>query len=274
MSVATFAAAQVLRALPRVRLSNAVGKLCEADLSPGLSRTIQNVYSRIYDVNLGEVAPRSDPYANFDEFFTRPLRSGVRPISEDVVVSPADGQLASSGPVESSGRIFVKGRPYEVSELVGSAREAAAFVGGAFAVVYLSPKDYHRVHSPVEGTIGLVRGIPGDLFPVNSIGERHIPRLFVRNNRVVIYIETPGLGRVALIMVGATIVGRISVSAVPGAYVPKGDNVVEPPVVLAKGDEVGKFHLGSTAVLLVEPGIHLARETGPVLYGQSLLRVA
>ncbi len=274
MSVATFAAAQLLRALPRVRLSHAVGKLCDLELSPAVSHTVESVYSRIYDVNQGEVAPRRGPYASFDQFFTRPLRPGARPISEDAVVSPADGRLESTGPIEPSGRIFVKGKPYEVSELVGSAREAAAFAGGGFAVVYLSPRDYHRVHSCVDGSISLVRGIPGDLYPVNAIGLRHIPRLFVRNNRVVIYIDTPGLGRVALIMVGAVIVGRISVGLVPGPFVPAGDHVISPPASVARGDEVGKFHLGSTAVLLVEPGIQFARDPGPVLYGQSLLRAA
>ncbi|MEZ4221897.1 MAG: archaetidylserine decarboxylase [Polyangiaceae bacterium] len=251
-----------------------MGKLCESELSPRVSRIVERAYSRAYDVNMEEVAARGGPYASFDEFFTRPLKPGARPVSEDAVVSPADGRLESTGPVEPSGRIFVKGRPYEVGELLGSPTEAAPFAGGSFAVVYLSPRDYHRVHCPVDGDVGLVRGIPGDLFPVNSIGERHVPRLFVRNNRVVIYIDTPGLGRVALIMVGAIVVGRISVTLVPGPAVPAGDHALSPRASVARGDELGMFHLGSTAVMLLEPGLQIVRKTGPILYGQSLLRVA
>ncbi len=273
VSVATFAAAQLLRAIPRVRLSQAVGRLSEAPLPKPVSQAIAGVYSRAYDVNMDEAEPRTKPYPSFDAFFTRPLRPGARVISDDVVVSPADGKLESSGPVESSGRIFVKGRPYEVGELVGGAEEAASFAGGSFAVVYLSPRDYHRVHSPVDGSLRLVRGIPGDLFPVNSIGERHVPRLFAINNRVVMFIDTPGLGQVAVIMVGAVIVGRISAKAIDAPAVPPGDHLFEPGIPLARGDELGTFHLGSTAVLLFEPGIELGRALGPILYGQSLLRM-
>lgn len=119
-----------------------------------------------------------------------------------------------------------------------------------------------------------VRGIPGDLYPVNAIGERHIPRLFVRNNRVAMFLQTPGLGRVAVVMVGAVIVGRISVRAIPEPAVPEGDHTIDPPLELQRGDEIGVFHLGSTAVLLVEPGIQLARSVGPVRYGESLLKAA
>mgnify|MGYP003377599769 CR=1 FL=1 len=139
-------------------------------------------------------------------------RPGPRRISADVIVSPSDGVVESTGPVDSGSRVFVKGQPYDVGELVGDPKDASRFAGGSFAVVYLSPRDYHRVHSPVDGAITRVLGIPGDLYPVNKIGERHVPRLFVRNNRVAIAIDTQGLGRVYVVMVGAVIVGRISVS--------------------------------------------------------------
>lgn len=274
MSVATFAAAQLLRALPRVKISRAVGRLCERPLPPRVSRAISGAYSRVYDVDMGEVEPRQAPYETFDEFFTRPLKSGARTISDDAVVSPADGRLESLGVVDPGGRIFVKGKPYEVAELIGDGKEAARFAGGSFAVVYLSPRDYHRVHSPVDGKLRLVRGIPGDLYPVNAIGERHVPRLFVRNNRVAMFIDTPGLGHVVVVMVGAVIVGRISVTAVDAPAVPPGEHVIEPPLPLARGDEIGVFHLGSTAVLLLENGINLAKPVGPLRYGESLLRAA
>lgn len=274
MSVATYAAAQLLRAIPRVRLSRAVGRLCDAPLPAAVSGAIAGIYSRVYDVDLNEVAERESPYGTFDEFFTRPLRPGARVISDDVVVSPADGKVESSGPVDPTGRIWVKGRPYVAGELIGSEVDAARFTGGSFLVVYLSPRDYHRVHSPVDGKLALVRGIPGDLFPVNSIGERHVPKLFVRNSRVAMFIDTPGLGRVAVVMVAAVIVGRISVKAIDAPAVPPGDHVIDAPLELRRGDEIGTFHIGSTAVLLVEPGIRLGRDLGPIRYGQSLLRTS
>lgn len=239
-----------------------------------MSRAIAAAYTKVYAVDMADVLTDAQPYQSFDAFFTRALRPGARHVSDDVVVSPADGLVAATGPVDSGSRIFVKGRPYDVAELIGDPKEAARFAGGSFSVVYLSPRDYHRVHSPVDGKLSLIRGIPGDLFPVNAIGERHIPRLFVRNNRAAFFIETQGLGRCVVVMVGAVIVGRISACAIPGPDVPPGDNRFDPPIELGRGDELGVFHLGSTTVLLVEPGITLARPVGPIRYGESLLKAA
>jgi len=212
------------------------------------------------------------PYPSFDAFFTRQLRQGVRPISEDDVISPADGKLSARGIVESGGRIVVKKQAYDVAELVGSSEDGLRYRGGSFAVVYLAPSDYHRVHSPVDGTICAIRGIPGDLYPVNAIGEEYFEGLFVRNNRVCICIDTARLGRVSVVMVGATIVGRISVSVIPAPAVPPGETLVEPGVIVQRGDEVGIFHLGSTAVVLFEPGVSLKRDLGVVRMGESLMR--
>jgi phosphatidylserine decarboxylase len=228
----------------------------------------------VYRVNLSEAADKSQPYRSFDAFFTRELKPGTRRISDDVVVSPADGSIEAVGPIDKGCRIFVKGRPYDVAELISDPKDAARFSGGSFTVVYLSPRDYHRVHSPVDGRIALVRGIPGDLYPVNPIGERHFPRLLVRNHRVAVAIDTSGLGRVYVVMVGAVIVGRISVKVIPEPSVPPGDHPFDPPCPVERGEELGVFHLGSTAVLLVEPGITLARSVGSVRYGESLLKAA
>jgi len=156
---------------------------------------------------------------------------------------------------------------------VGDDEEKNRYRGGTFAVVYLSPSDYHRVHSPVDGTVRVIRGIPGDYFPVNSIGEAHVPRLFVRNNRVAIVIDTDAVGRVTLVMVGAYIVGRISVSMMADHAVPPGVHSL-PSVAVHRGDEVGVFHLGSTVVMLVEPGVDIGRRPGRVLYGESLLKAS
>ncbi len=232
------------------------------------------MYCSAYDVNLEEAAPESGPYSSFDAFFTRKLREGARPLSSDPIVSPSDGKLSCHGPIDPGSRIFVKGQAYDVGELAGDSRDAIRYRGGYFGVVYLAPSDYHRVHAPVDGQVSVVRGIPGDLYPVNSIGERHIPRLFVRNNRVNICIDTPNYGRVSVIMVGATIVGRISVSMIAEPAVPRGETRLDPAYQVRRGDEIGIFHLGSTAVLLFEPGVTLAREVGTVRYGQSLLKEA
>jgi phosphatidylserine decarboxylase len=270
LTFATFAAAQVLRVVPRVRLSQAVGRLCDTNVPAPLSRLAASLYCRAYGVNLDECEVGNGPYPSFDEFFTRRLREGVRPIADAAIVSPADGRLEQSGPVTAGGRITVKSTAYRVGELIGDEAEAKRYEGGSFAVVYLSPRDYHRVHSPVSGKLVLVRSLAGDLFPVNSIGERHIPNLFVRNQRVAIVIDTTSVGRVTVVMVGAIIVGRITVTVLGGADTRPGVYPIEPPAPLTPGDEIGVFHLGSTAVVFVEPGTPLSRASGPIRYGQAL----
>jgi len=271
VSLSTFAAAQILRALPRVHISRAVGRLCDQPMPTGIARAVERAYCRAYRVNMDEAEGRIGSYSSFDEFFTRPLKKGARSISADPVVSPSDGKLSCFGRIENGGTIHVKGQLYDVNELIGDDRDAERYSGGQFAVVYLAPGDYHRVHSPVDGRVTLLRGMPGDLFPVNSIGERYVPRLFVRNNRVAIAIDTESLGRVTVVMVGATIVGRISVSALPGPSVPPGTHVIDPAYEVRRGDEIGMFHLGSTAVVLLEPGPVLTRPAGVVRMGQSLV---
>jgi phosphatidylserine decarboxylase len=232
------------------------------------------VYSRAFGANLDEAEPRSGGYPSFDAFFTRTLRDGARQVSADALVSPSDGVLSAAGRVDAGARLFVKGQAYEVGELTGDPQDSARYTGGDFAVIYLAPGDYHRVHSPADGQVTLARKIPGDLYPVNRIGELHVPRLFVRNSRVQIVLETRGLGRISVVMVGAVIVGRISVSGVPAPDVPAGEHRFEPARSVARGDELGIFHLGSTVVLLVEPGVSVARPLGKIRYGDSLLRGA
>ncbi|MDX2055912.1 MAG: archaetidylserine decarboxylase [Polyangiaceae bacterium] len=271
MGVRTFAAAQFLKLVPREQISRAVGALTEIPLSPKASQLVSNTYCKMFPVDLSEALPEGQPYGSFDAFFTRELRPGVRPISRDSLVSPADGRLSAAGPIVGGTTILVKGRPYEVAELIGEEPQEARFRNGSFAVVYLAPADYHRVHSPVDGKGVLVRGIPGDYFPVNEIGEKHIPRLFVRNNRVAISIDSETHGRVVVILVGAYIVGRISMSALPEPAVPPGPHVLSPPLQIERGDELGAFHLGSTAVVIMERGAEIRRPLGRVRYGESLL---
>jgi phosphatidylserine decarboxylase len=273
MSVASFAAVQILRALPRTRVSRAVGRLCDKALPAGVSRAVVNLYVRAYRVDMEECVPQEGAYESFDQFFTRHLKAGQRAIcpNEREIASPADGKIEAIGPVDLDGTLLVKKRLYKVDELVGDAEDAKRYAGGQFAIVYLSPRDYHRVHSPVAGNVVRIRSMPGDLFPVNSIGERHVPSLFSKNRRVAIVIDTEALGRVTVVMVGAIIVGRITVSAMPGPDVPLGDHAVG-PFAVRKGEEIGVFHLGSTAIVFAERGAvaPFGRPTGPVRLGQSL----
>ncbi len=256
MTVATYAAAQLLRVLPREGITRVMGRLADVHLHPAVADAVVGLYVRAYRVDLGETQPPAGSFASFDAFFTRPLRAGVRPICRDpdALVSPADGRLEDAGPVHAGGKLRIKGRDYAVADLVGDPAEAARYEGGQFAIVYLSPRDYHRVHAPIAGQISRIRSMPGDYYPVNSIGERHVPSLFSTNRRVAIVIDTPSRGRVTVVMVGAMIVGRITVSALDARDVPLGDHVITPPLSVASGDEIGVFHLGSTAVVFVEKG--------------------
>jgi phosphatidylserine decarboxylase len=276
MSAVTYATAQILRALPRARIGRAIGRLADRRWSAPVGRAVVGLYARLYDVRLDECLERGG-WSSFDAFFTRRLREGVREIDRDpcVVTSPADGRIAAIGPVSEHGTFVVKGRPYSVTELVGDGTEAQRFVGGAGCVVYLSPRDYHRVHAPVDGSIARIRSMPGDFYPVNAIGLRHVANLFCRNRRVAIEIDTEAeLGRVTVVMVVAMIVGRITTVGIDANDVPLGDHRFDPPLRVTRGDEIGVFHLGSSAVMLVEKraaGRWLVGE-GEVRYGQALLR--
>ncbi|MGA3123748.1 MAG: archaetidylserine decarboxylase [Polyangiaceae bacterium] len=278
MSAATYVTAQILRVLPRARIGQALGHLADHLWSPAIGRAVVGLYSRAYDVALDEAAG-SGTWPSFDAFFTRKLREGVRPVAPDprTVVSPADGRIESMVRIDSRSEFVVKGRAYSVEELVGDAEQAKRFSAGAGFVVYLSPGDYHRVHAPVGGEIRRIRSIPGDYFPVNAVGMRHVANLLCRNRRVLIEIDADaGLGRVGVVMVVAMIVGRITAIGVDARDVPFGDHVLDPPIRIARGEEIGAFHLGSTAIVLVEEGTAGAWlvEEGPIRYGQALLRAS
>jgi phosphatidylserine decarboxylase len=235
-------------------------------------------YSKMYDVDFDDCVERGG-WPSFDAFFTRGLRAGTRPVDPGAhaLVSPADGRIASMGRIDESSTLLVKGHPYRVGELVGDDDEGRRYAGGLACVIYLSPRDYHRVHSPVAGTLRTIRSLPGDYYPVNSIGMRHVPNLFVRNRRVALVIETPpetGLGRVTIVMVSAMIVGRITVTGIATRDVPLGDHTLD--VGVEKGDEIGVFHLGSTAVMLTEAraAARWTASEGPVRLGERIAEKA
>lgn len=275
-----YVASHALRLLPRRKLSQAAGYLSDLRLPPTLARVVIGAYARAYRVDMSDTPERDEPFESFDAFFTRPLRDEARPIECHVneLVSPSDGRLECAGSIAADGVIPVKGVSYRVGQLLGDEEFGDRLKGGHFAVVYLSPRDYHRVHSPVDGVVTSVRGIAGDQFPVNSLGHVCSPTLFETNKRVVLEVATQDFGPVAVVMVGALIVGRITVSMLPEQRdVTVGVHRIEPALPVVKGQELGAFHLGSTAVVCVGP-THRSeqcdiRSEGPIRMGQSLMRL-
>jgi len=243
-------------------------------LPPTFSRAVVSAYVRAYDVDLDEAEPLNGrgAYESFDAFFTRKLRAGARPNGTvaGALCSPSDGRLDATGTVHEHGRIVVKGRSYACADLLGCSAAAAPYYGGQFAVIYLSPRDYHRVHSPVAGCLTEVRSYPGDLFPVNSVSERHIPQFLARNRRVAMVLDSETLGQVTVVMVAAMIVGRVTVSGIDARDVPPGNHRLDR--ALERGDELAIFHLGSTAVLFVQADrcAPFDRALGGLRVGQAL----
>ena len=259
MPTASRVAAQVLRVLPRKQISSAMGRLADLTGPSPMVQAAIRTFVKAYDVNLDEAIVPPEGFESFDAFFTRELRPGARTVDmrAEVVVSPADGRVEDFGPVEASSRFLVKGKDYDVGELLGAPEEAARFSGGTFFIVYLSPRDYHRVHAPVDGRVRYARHVDGTLYPVNSIGLTHVPRLFAVNERVVT-VQASRFGDVATVMVGAIGVGRITTTFDPRIVTNRGQEAGlldyhDQGPALARGGEIGRFHLGSTAIVFLGP---------------------
>jgi phosphatidylserine decarboxylase len=239
------------------------------------------LYCRAYDVDLSEAEIPARGFRSFDEFFTRKLKPNARPIASDphAIVSPADGRIEDIGTIDRDATCVVKGTTYRVAELIGDERDGARFEGGQYGIVYLSPRDYHRVHAPVGGRVSMARHVPGTLFPVNAIGLRHIHKLFARNERIVIAQESERYGRVVTVMVAAIGVGHISVSfdasLATNVGTEAGTRVYgDAAPSVGRGEELGIFHLGSTAIIFVEANRKLSRTKRPgdrVVMGEALL---
>ncbi len=277
MTAATYAFAQLLRVLPRTRITRAVGTLVDLELPPLLSRAVVGIYASAYRVDLDEAEPHGDAYRSFDSFFTRRLKDGARVVDAPpgALISPSDGRLDSFGAIEKDGVFTIKGRNYRACDLLGDARDgdaqAARYLGGQFAIIYLSPRDYHRVHAPCDGALTAVRSYAGELFPVNGVSEAHIPNFLGRNRRVAIELATQTYGLVTVVMVAAMIVGRVSVTGLSDRDVAFGRHELG-GLPITRGDELGIFHLGSTAVVFFEPGAcpPLSPKLGPVRLGDAL----
>lgn len=217
-------------------------------------------FAAAYDVDMAEAARGLSEFASFNDFFTRELRPGARPLanSAQFILSPADGAISQLGTI-TAGRIFqAKGRDFSAAELLGLGVETAArFEGGSFMTIYLSPRDYHRVHIPARGRLRATAYIPGDLFSVNGTTAEQVDRLFARNERLACLFDGPD-GSFASVMVGAMIVAGID-TVWPHRFTGHDRRVVREDFAgeawdFAAGDEMGQFYLGSTVVLLFEPG--------------------
>jgi phosphatidylserine decarboxylase len=238
-------------------LSRTTGWLADRRFPGPILRRFIHAFVRTYQVDLSDAAQPLSSYRTFNEFFTRALRPGARPIPSDphIMLSPADARIQILGKVPSHGRLEqIKGRRYDVETLLGGRGSLGVWRDGVHATFYLSPRDYHRVHSPVDGQITHWTHIPGRLFPVNHLAVQHVEGLFTVNERLAMFIESEHFGPVAVVMVGASNVGRISLSFTdqPGERKRSRITTVRPsaPIPIQRGDELGIFNLGSTVVLL------------------------
>lgn len=244
--------------LPQHLLSRLAGGLANCTWS-WVKNPFITWFVKRYQVDMSEAAEENPTaYACFNDFFTRALKDGVRPLADgDGVLCPADGAISQLGRIEH-GRIFqAKGQSFSVLELLGGNPEhAALFQGGEFATVYLSPRDYHRVHMPLGGTLTDMIYVPGKLFSVNQTTAENVPELFARNERVVCLFDTPA-GPMAVVLVGAMIVASVETVwaglVAPPSRQLNSQRYGQAAPELARGAEMGRFKLGSTAIVLFGP---------------------
>lgn len=269
--------------LPHHTLSRLIGCLAQCQ-APWFKNRLIAWFIKRYQVNMSEAHfEHPSAYLHFNDFFTRALKTDARPLdtTPNAVLSPADGAISQLGAIEH-GRIFqAKGHSFSLLELLGGdAQRAAPFMGGSFATVYLSPKDYHRVHMPLTGTLREMVYIPGRLFSVNKTTAAAVPELFARNERVACIFDTER-GPMAVVLVGAMIVASIEtvwagLITPPLRQLRRFDYSEQgrQPITLAKGAEMGRFKLGSTAIVLFADN-HVSWNSdlsaaSPVKMGQGL----
>jgi phosphatidylserine decarboxylase len=242
--------------LPKQRLTILAGRVARAQTGATTTRLIQWFVAK-YAVAMHEAEnPDIGSYKSFNDFFTRPLKAGARLIAASDFVCPVDGAISQFGDIDDHHIVQAKGHRFTTTELVGGDPALAAdFRHGSFANLYLSPKDYHRLHMPCDGRLTLMIHVPGALFSVNPVTARGVPNLFARNERVVCVFESPEHGPFVMVLVGATIVGSMA-TVWHGVVNPKRTNKMsewtyaDQDIVLKKGEEMGRFLLGSTIVML------------------------
>ncbi|WP_255551791.1 archaetidylserine decarboxylase [Erythrobacter crassostreae] len=248
-------------ALPKRLLTTFAGRIASAKSGAATTRLIRWFVGK-YNVDMKEAAdPQLSSYKSFNEFFTRPLRAGARPLADASFICPVDGAISQFGAIDDGHIVQAKGHRFTTVELVGGDPALASqFRGGSFANLYLSPKDYHRIHMPCAGRLMRMIYVPGELFSVSPTTARGVPNLFARNERVVCVFDAGEFGELVMVLVGATIVGSMETvwHGVVNPTRPK--QVVEwtyddQNIVLEKGTEMGRFLLGSTVIMLFQHGI-------------------
>jgi len=239
--------------LPQHLLSRLMFRFARIQL-PWIKNTFTSWFISKYEVNLNEAEYEDlSEYKHFNDFFTRSLKVGLRPISNSKLISPVDGEVSQLGGIEESMIVQAKGKKYAVSALLADDLKNDYF--HSFATIYLSPKDYHRIHMPCNGILKSMKYIPGNLFSVNQNTVNNIDYVFARNERLVCYFDTE-FGEIALVMVGAIFVGSIE-TVWEGQITPPFSKLVKTydykdrQINLAKGDELGRFNMGSTVILLL-----------------------
>jgi phosphatidylserine decarboxylase len=246
--------------LPKRRLTMLAGRVARARGGAMTTRLIRWFVGR-YKVDMTEAAePDIGHYTSFNDFFTRPLKIGARPLAAADFISPVDGAISQLGAIDDHHIVQAKGHRFTTTELIGGDAEfAAQFRHGSFANLYLSPRDYHRIHMPCTGRLMRMIYIPGSFFSVNPVTARGVPNLFARNERVVCVFDSPEHGAFVMVLVGATIVGSMAtvwhgVVDPARAGAPAEWTYDDRDIVLEKGEEMGRFLLGSTVVMLFRPG--------------------
>jgi len=244
---------------PQHGVSIAAGKLAEIK-APWFKDLFITKFAKAYNIDMSNaVEPELTNYACFNDFFTRAIKPESRPIdqTEQAFCSPVDGAMSQFGPIEKGRIIQAKNHNYSALELLAGDQEMAnKFDNGEFCTIYLAPKDYHRIHMPCDGKLLSMSHIPGKLFSVNPLTAENVPNLFARNERVVSYFDTP-FGLMALVAVGATIVGSVETTWHGTVTPPTRREVThwdysDQDISFNKGEEMGRFKLGSTVVLLME----------------------
>lgn len=274
MSLSQRAYIAAFQAMPRRLVTRAGGALTRRRSQMAVRR-----FAAAYQIDMDEAEHPLEAYDSVQSLFVRRLKPGVRPVNTEagVMVSPVDGRLALSTPIRDGRLAQAKGRFYTVGALLGEEADAARFEGGHMINVYLSPRDYHRIHSPVDGEVSRWRHVPGDLFPVNAAAATYVDAIYARNERLIAFIETEAFGPVAVVMVGATVVGKVRASFVDGVssnapgVVEVREGAMSPPVAMARGDELGVFDLGSTVIILTARSLSVPTEPGgAVRMGEAL----
>jgi len=269
----------LFKILPLKLISRLAGKLTNASLPSGILRRILKWYIKMYSVNTDEMEKGLDEYTTINDFFIRYLKPGSRKIhsGKNSLVSPVDGRILNFGSLDEGKIIQAKGMGSTLDELIDMPGYRKRFQGGSYAIIYLSPKDYHRIHSPLSGDIVALSYLPGKLFPVNTFAVNNIDRLFSINERVVTYIESDKK-LCGVIKVGATNVGSIKLSYYDNFRTnakkqPAESQVFKKKIPIKKGEEMARFELGSTVILLLEKGFSEftgLKEFSPVLYGEKI----